>query len=101
MHKGVDNIDLATNVNRRHPVSPPPARVDHVRGMPSTYEVNEFGYSVSNVPTARWRASAVVRNPNPVQSWPIRIPVYDPSDPLAANYYARHPEARSGVGPGL
>lgn len=100
-HKGVDNVDLATNVNRRFVVPPPPARVDHVRGLPGAYEVDEFGYSQSSNPPARYNMGQVIRFTTPVQMWPPNTPVYDPTDPTSANYYSRHPEARSGVGPGL
>ena len=90
-HKGVDNIDLATNVNRRTIVSPPPARIDHHRGLPGTYEVDAFGYSMPNNPIARWNATPIIRFTTPVQNWPPNMPIYDPTTMGPPNYWNRPP----------
>lgn len=72
-------MNAATNA--RFPTADQP-RVGIVRGLPNTYEVTEFGFTTSTVPTVSWQRGDIVRSSQPAVTLTTATPMYDPSDPV-------------------
>ena len=65
-----------------------PERFGIVRGLPGTYEVNEFGGTYGTQPANAWARGQIARSPAFASSWPPLLPMYDPtllSNPPAPN----------------
>lgn len=63
----------------RFRVDDPPDRIDHVRGFPHSYEVDEHGMAYGLDPSTGWARGELVRSTVPVVAPRAPIPMYDPT----------------------